>query len=150
MGGVGARGSKPKENLSSKVGELSPLQAKAPEMKGGDVARKEYERLAKELGKLGHLTNVNRQCLVNYCEAYALADMALQEVNDEGVTLESGETGNKYMHPALSAWSMARGTMEKEAKNLGMTPLSLQSLKNVKAPKKDEAPQGSRPSHYLK
>ena len=147
---MGARGTKPKDNMGSKLGVLSPLDVEPPDcLQGGPAADGEYRRLAAELVKLGHLSAVNRQCLVNYCEAYELASMALKEINDEGVTLES-MTGGKYMHPACAVWSMARGVMEKEAKNLGMTPMSLQSMKNVKSTKKeDSAPEGSKPSHYL-
>ncbi len=144
---MGARGPKPKENLSALAGKLTPLSTKAPELKGGEDAEKEYTRLAKELAKLGHLTDLNRQCLVNYCEAWELAQMALKEVNDDGITLENAESGNKYMHPAMTVWSMARATMEKEAKNLGMTPASLQSIKNVKPPA-SEKPKGG-PSDFL-
>ena len=123
------------------------MAVEAPDLKGGMEAEAEYERLARELVKLGHLTDLNRQCLVNYCEAWELAQSALKEVNDDGITLENAESGNKYMHPAMTVWSMARATMEKEAKNLGMTPASLQSIKNVKAPKVEKKEDG--PSNFL-
>ncbi len=145
--GVGVRGTKPADNLSSKTGELTPLALKPPVMKGGKEAEDEYKRLAKELAKLGHLSDLNRQSLVNYCEAFALAIEALAEANDEGVTLVSGESGNKYMNPALSAYSMFLGIMEREAKALGMTPLSMQSIKNVKSPKNGKTEGG--PSGFL-
>lgn len=144
---MGARGTKPEDNLSSKIGELTPLAVKAPAMKGGKMAQDEYVRLAKELAKLGHLSDINRQSLVNYCEAFAQIGEAWQEVQDEGTTLVSGESGNKYMNPALSAISLLRGIMETEAKNLGMTPMSLQSIKNVKPPKNGKKEGG--PSDFL-
>ncbi len=139
---MGARGTKPKENAAANAGSLRPLALEPPEwMKGGGDARDEYRRIAAELVKLGHLSDLNRQSLVNYCEAWVIAGTALEKVKEEGVTLESLNNGNQYMHPALSAWSMARGVMETEAKNLGMTPLSLQSIKAVK-PAKTEKKEG--------
>lgn len=144
---MGARGTKPKENMSALAGLLTPLGTEPPDLKGGIDAELEYERIAKELVKLGHLTDLNRQCLVNYCEAWELAQTALKEVNDDGITLENAESGNKYMHPAMTVWSMARATMEKEAKNLGMTPASLQSIKNVKPPASEKKSDG--PGRFL-
>lgn len=144
---MGARGPKPKDNAASKIAELTPLDIKPPHLEGGKAAEAEYRRIATELVKLGHLTDVNRQCLVNYCEAWALAAEALAEINADGITLENAENGNKYLHPACGAWSMARGIMEKEAKNLGMTPASLQSIKGVNTPKKDGPKDG--PSKFL-
>jgi len=130
------------------AGMLTPLSTDPPDsMKGGMDAEYEYIRIATELGKLGHLTELNRQCLVNYCEAWELAQVALKELSDDGITLENAESGNKYMHPAMTVWSMARATMEKEAKNLGMTPASLQSIKNVKPPTSEKKEGG--PSDFL-
>lgn len=130
------------------TGVLEPLRVKAPDgIRGGNGAKKEYERLANELAKLGHLTDLNRQALVNYCEARELADMALDELHDLGVTLENAESGNRYMNPAMTALSMALATMEREAKALGMTPAALQSIKNVK-PQKSEKKEGG-PSAFL-
>lgn len=120
-------------------------------MKGGATAAQEWRRCVTQLAKLGHVSSLNRQSLVNYCEAFALAALALEQIHDEGITLTSGESGNQYLHPALSAWSMARATMEKEAKNLGMTPLSLQSIKSAK-PAKGKPTDGKKtpkPSDFL-
>lgn len=145
---MGARGTKPKENLATMAGVLPPLSLKAPEgIRGGNGAKKEYERLAKELHKLGHLTDLNRQILVEYVEARELADMALDELHDLGVTLENAESGNRYMNPAMTVLSMANASMERTAKALGMTPLALQSIKNVKTPAREK--KGDGPSDFL-
>jgi P27 family predicted phage terminase small subunit len=145
---MGARGTKPTDNLSARAGTLTPLSVKAPdEIKGGPGARKEFERLAKELSKLGHLTDLNRQLLVDYVEARELADMALDELHSLGVTLENPENGNRYMNPAMTVLSMANSSMERAAKALGMTPLALQSIKNVKPPKSEKKEDG--PSNFL-
>lgn len=145
---MGARGTKPKDNLSALAGGLAGLSVKAPaEIKGGAEAKREYERIAKELVKLGHLTTLNRQLLVDYVEARELASMALDELIDLGPTLENAETGNRYANPASTVWSMANAAMERAAKALGMTPLSLQSIKNVKPP--SNAKKGDGPSNFL-
>lgn len=116
-------------------------------IRGGNGAKKEYERIAKELAKLGHLTDLNRQLIVDYVEARELADMALDELHDLGVTLENPENGNRYMNPAMTVLSMANSSMERAAKALGMTPLALQSIKNVKTPKSEKKEGG--PSGFL-
>jgi len=148
--GMGARGTKPKDNAAGDVsGVLSALSATPPELRGGAVAEEEWKRIVAELRKLGFITSINRQSLVNYCEAFALAQLALDELHIEGITLH-GETGNKYMHPAMAVWSNARATMEKEAKNLGMTPLALQSIRSQKPTKgKPAANAEPKPSDFL-
>lgn len=145
---MGARGTKPKDNVAVHAGTLPALSLKAPaSIKGGKGAVKEYERIARQLSKLGHLTDLNRQLLVDYVEARELADMALDELHSLGVTLENAETGNRYLNPAMTALSMANAAMERAAKALGMTPLSLQSIKNVKPPKSEKKEDG--PSGFL-
>ncbi|MCW1922708.1 phage terminase small subunit P27 family [Luteolibacter arcticus] len=145
---MGARGTKPKENLSAMAGMLAPLSAKAPEgIRGGTEAEDEYERLAKELIKLGHLSAIHRQILVDYVEAWEIARTALDEIKSDGPTLENAETGNKYLNPSMTVWSMARSAMETAAKALGMTPLALQSIKNVKPQKPEKKENG--PSNFL-
>lgn len=126
---------------------VSPLSLKPPTLKGGKDAEAEYVRIARELSKIGHINALQRQNLINYCEAYALAQEALDELRIDGVTLESEKTGGKYQHPALAAFSAMRNIMESEAKTLGMTPLSLQSIKSVK-PKKNAKTEGG-PSEFL-
>lgn len=130
--------------------EMTPLAIEPPPLKGGAEAEVEYRRIARELLKLGHLSAINRQSLVNYVEAWAIAGDALQLVNDEGPVLENITTGGKYQHPALNAWSMARKAMDEEAKALGMTPASLQAIRAAKPPangsKKESGP---RPSKFL-
>lgn len=148
FGAMGARGTKPKENLSAMAGALVPLSVKAPEgIRGGDEAEEEYERLAKELAKLGHLSAIHRQILVDYVEAWSISRDALDGIRDDGATLENAETGNKYLNPSMTVWSMARSAMETAAKALGMTPLALQSIKNVKPPKSEKKEDG--PSGFL-
>lgn len=144
---MGARGSKPKENASADLDKVAPLATSPPLMRGGRPAKDEFRRLAKELVKLGHLSALQRECLVQYCEAFCIARDALDKITDEGVTLENAENGNQYMHPALSAYSLALGVMERQAKSLGMTPLSLQSIKSVRTTK--NAPKKEGPSAFL-
>lgn len=144
---MGARGTKPKQNAAAGAGRVSAFSANPPRLKGGKEAEAEYRRVAKELVKLGHLTCLQRQTLVDYCEAWQIARNCLDEVTSEGVTLQ-GETGNKYIHPALNAWSMAVNKMDAAGKALGMTPLSLQSIKAVKT--KPDAKKKVGPSEFLR
>ena len=106
----------------------SPLSAKVPDLNGGRDAEEEYKRLIKELRKVGHLTELSRQNLVNYCEAYAIAKDALHQIHSDGCVIENMEKGTMYMHPAYGVWSSAQKVMDGEAKNLGMTPKSLEEM----------------------
>lgn len=124
----------------------TPLSLEVPAMEGGADAENEYRRLVSELAKIGHLTELSRQSLVNYCEAYAIARDALHQIRTDGCVIENDEKGTKYMHPAYGVWSSAQKIMDGEAKNLGMTPRSLEEI--AKPPRK-ENPENDGPSAFL-
>ena len=125
----------------------SPLSTEIPELEGGVNAELEYERLVGELTKIGHLTELSRQNLVNYCEAFAIAKDALHQLRTDGVVIENDEKGTKYMHPAYGVWSSATKVMDLESRNLGMTPKSLEEIKNP--PKSPNAKKKPGPSAFL-
>lgn len=125
----------------------SPLSTEIPELEGGIDAETEYRRLVVELVKLGHLTTLSRQNLVNYCEAYAIARDALHQMRTDGAVIENDEKGTKYMHPAFGVWSASTKVMDLEARNLGMTPKSLEEIKNP--PKSPNAKKKPGPSAFF-
>ncbi len=59
-----------KESGSQPSEELAPISDELPELKGGIYAREEYQRILPELKKLGHVTELGRQSLINYVEAF--------------------------------------------------------------------------------
>lgn len=124
----------------------SPLSLEVPPLEGGVDAVEEYRRLVGELSKIGHLTELSRQSLVNYCEAYAIARDALHQIKTDGCVIENDEKGTKYMHPAYGVWSSAQKIMDGEAKNLGMTP---KSLEEMATPPKKENPENNGPSAFF-
>lgn len=127
-------------------GELREMSPNPPEMHGGDVAAAEYRRVYPDLKAIGHASGIFLQSLVSYCEAFALAQIALAEIHDIGITIQS-EGGGRYANPAHTTWAMAKSTMEKEAKNLGMTPASLKSIRAAK--KKPNGDKTKSPSQFL-
>ena len=65
----------------------------------GDEARKEWQRLAKELGELGLLTRLDRGLLAAYCQAHALWVEAVSSIERYGTMIKSP---NGY--PMQSPW----------------------------------------------
>ena len=125
----------------------SPLSTEIPE-RGREIdAELEYQRLVAELVKIGHLTELSRQNLINYCEAYAIAKDALHQMKLDGPVIENDEKGTKYMHPAFGVWSASTKVMDLESRNLGMTPKSLEEIKNP--PKSPNAKKKPGPSAFL-
>ena len=55
----------------------------------GDEARKEWQRLAKELAELGLLTGLDRGLLAAYCQAHALWVEAVSSIERYGTMVKS-------------------------------------------------------------
>ena len=55
----------------------------------GDEARKEWQRLAKELAELGLLTGLDRGMLAAYCQAHALWVEAVSSIERYGTMVKS-------------------------------------------------------------
>ncbi len=71
------------------------------------AARKEWDRLVGELGKLRVLTNLDRAALAAYCGAYALWAEATEAIQKYGVMVKS-PTGFPIQSPYLSIANRAR------------------------------------------
>jgi P27 family predicted phage terminase small subunit len=102
---------KPELNIPDCPPELSPL------------ARKEWDRLAAELGALRMLTNLDRGALAAYCTAYALWAEANEALQKYGVMIKSPQ-GFPIQSPYLSIANRQAEIMMRIASEFGFTPAS--------------------------
>jgi P27 family predicted phage terminase small subunit len=102
---------KPEASAPECPPELSPL------------ARKEWDRLAGELGALRMLTNLDRGALAAYCSAYALWAEANEALQKYGVMIKSPQ-GFPIQSPYLSVANRQAEIMMRIASEFGFTPAS--------------------------
>ena len=102
---------KPNATIPDCPPELSPL------------ARKEWDRLAGELGALRMLTNLDRGALAAYCTAYALWAEANEALQKYGVMIKSPQ-GFPIQSPYLSIANRQAEIMMRIASEFGFTPAS--------------------------
>jgi P27 family predicted phage terminase small subunit len=98
--------------------ELSPL------------ARREWDRLVQELGKLRLLTQLDRAALAAYCGAYALWAEATEAVQKFGMMVKS-PSGYPMQSPYLSVANRQTEIMMRIASESGFTPASRGRLSNA-------------------
>jgi P27 family predicted phage terminase small subunit len=89
----------------------------------GAVARREWERLAGELGKLRILTNLDRAALAAYCGAYALWAEATEQIEKYGSMVKS-PSGYPQQSPYLAIANRQVELMMRIASEFGFTPVS--------------------------
>ena len=89
----------------------------------GDEARKEWQRLAKELGELGLLTGLDRGLLAAYCQAHALWVEAVSSIERYGTMVKS-PNGYPMQSPYVAVANKQVEIMVRIAAELGMTPSS--------------------------
>ena len=89
----------------------------------GDEARKEWQRLAKELGELGLLTRLDRGLLAAYCQAHALWVEAVSSIERYGTMIKS-PNGFPMQSPSVAVANKQVEIMVRIAAELGMTPSS--------------------------
>ena len=89
------------------------------------VAKKEWNRIAKELEELNILTNVDIAALGMYCDAYSKYQLATEKINKEGMFIEytnkAGAT-NMIEHPAVKAQVKYADLIKKLCSEFGLTP----------------------------
>ena len=76
-----------KRTLPEEVESEPGIPARPTFLKG--AAKKEWERIAPELYKLGLLSKVDRAALAAYCQAYGRCDEAERKVKKEGYLFET-------------------------------------------------------------
>ena len=89
----------------------------------GHEARKEWQRLARELGELGLLTGLDRGLLAAYCQAHALWVEAVSSIQRYGTMVKS-PNGYPMQSPYVAVANKQVEIMVRIAAELGMTPSS--------------------------
>jgi P27 family predicted phage terminase small subunit len=89
----------------------------------GDEARKEWKRLARELGDLGLLTRIDRGMLAAYCQAHALWVEAVSSLERYGTMVKS-PNGFPMQSPYVAVANKQVDLMGRIAAEFGMTPSS--------------------------
>jgi P27 family predicted phage terminase small subunit len=89
----------------------------------GESARKEWDRLVGELGKLRLLTQLDRAALATYCGAYGLWAEATEAIQKYGVMIKSPQ-GFPIQSPYLSIANRQAEIMMRIASEFGFTPAS--------------------------
>jgi P27 family predicted phage terminase small subunit len=87
------------------------------------AARREWDRLVGELGKLRVLTSLDRAALGAYCGAYALWAEATEALQKYGVMVKS-PNGFPVQSPYLSIANRQAEIMMRIASEFGFTPAS--------------------------
>ena len=89
----------------------------------GPIARREWDRLAGELGKLNLLTALDRAALAAYCGAFALWAEATAAIQQFGTMVKS-PTGFPIQSPYVSIANRQAEIMMRIASEFGFTPAS--------------------------
>jgi P27 family predicted phage terminase small subunit len=89
----------------------------------GEVARREWDRLARELGPLRITTNLDRGALAAYCGAYALWAEAMEAIQKYGSMIKS-PSGFPVQSPYLAVANRQTEIMMRIASEFGFTPAS--------------------------
>jgi P27 family predicted phage terminase small subunit len=89
----------------------------------GDEAKKEWQRLARELAALGLLTRIDRGQLAAYCQAHALWLEAVQALGRYGTMVKS-PNGYPMQSPYVALANKQVEIMVRIAAEFGMTPSS--------------------------
>ncbi len=87
------------------------------------MARREWDRLASELGKLKILTALDRAALAAYCGAYALWAEATEAIQKYGTMVKS-PSGYPIQSPYVSIANRQAEIMMRIASEFGFTPAS--------------------------
>jgi P27 family predicted phage terminase small subunit len=89
----------------------------------GEVARREWDRLASELGELNLLTTLDRAALAAYCGAYALWAESTEAIQKYGTMVKS-PSGYPIQSPYVSIANRQAEIMMRIASEFGFTPAS--------------------------
>jgi P27 family predicted phage terminase small subunit len=89
----------------------------------GPAARREWDRLVGELGKLRLLTNLDRAALAAYCGAYALWSEATEAIQKFGTMVKS-PSGYPIQSPYVSIANRQAELMMRISAEFGFTPAS--------------------------
>ena len=100
----------------------------------GPVARREWDRLVGELGKLKLVTNLDRAALAAYCGAYALWSEATEAIQKYGTMVKS-PSGYPIQSPYVAIANRQAELMMRISAEFGFTPAS---RSRISTPRPDE------------
>lgn len=86
-------------------------------------AKKEWERLAENLGQLGVLTNVDMAAFAAYCQSYARWKEAQEHIDKDGSTFTT-DKGYQQQTPWVGIANTNQKLMLQAASEFGLTPSS--------------------------
>jgi P27 family predicted phage terminase small subunit len=89
----------------------------------GEVARREWDRMAQQLASLRILTHLDRAALAAYCGAYAMWAEATEAIQKYGTMVKS-PTGYPVQSPYVSIANRQAEIMMRIASEFGFTPAS--------------------------
>ncbi len=98
----------------------------------GEVARREWDRMAPQLASLRILTHLDRAALAAYCGAYAMWAEATEAIQKYGTMVKS-PTGYPVQSPYVSIANRQAEIMMRIASEFGFTPAS---RSRISAPRK--------------
>lgn len=105
-----------------------------------DEARREWDRMADKLHKVGLLTEIDKAALAAYCVAWSRWVEAEAMVKRYGLVILSPDKGFPVHSPYLSVANRAMEQMLKCAAEFGMTPSSRSRTRAVKPEQGSEDP----------
>lgn len=126
----GNRGKRP---LNDQEPEPESKIPRKPVVLQGKAAT-EWNRITKELNKIGLVSEIDRNALAAYCQVYARWCDAEKKLKTEGVIIES-PNGYPIMNPWLSIANKCIDQIKSYMAEFGMTPAS---RSRVKVEKKKE------------
>ena len=100
----------------------------------GDVGKKEWRRMAKELVKMKVLTKVSLAGLGAYCGAFEVFTIAYKSVLEDGTIMMNGR-GQPVQNPNMRIATAQQDAMRKWLSEFGATP---SSMTRVQLPKEDK------------
>ncbi len=108
-----------RDRINTREPIVPPGEVVAPDWLG-DTARREWDRLAPVLIRMGVLTQIDRDALAVYCEAVAHYQQAV-EVIDRTAVLIRGQRG-LVKNPAAQVARDQAAIIRAMARELGLTP----------------------------
>ena len=123
---AGNPGKRPLNELEPKPG---PTDAKMPRGVLPKYGQKLWKDLAPRMIKLGVLTDVDLPAFEMMCIHYALARQALDEVHDNGLTIE--EEGKTKKNPAMQAFRENSQAYKALLVEFGLTPSSRSRIEST-------------------
>lgn len=123
------QGNPGKRALPKNEPKPKPIKSPRPPVSLGDAAKKEWNRVTKELASLGLVSNLDTSALAAYCIAFerfkeaneALREVAKKDPLFKGMMIKT-TGGNWIQNPLVGVARRAADDMLKFAAEFGMTP----------------------------